>query len=97
MDNTHLRYERTHSAIGQAVTERLHGGYAATRRTDGSLLRKIEAAQNKLLAVPLHKRDEHWAAAVGGVIHATHLLSQGYRAKAGKVFAGARRIIEEAA
>lgn len=25
MDNTHLRHERTHSAIGQAVTERLHG------------------------------------------------------------------------
>lgn len=25
MDNTDLRHERTHSAIGQAVTERLHG------------------------------------------------------------------------
>jgi hypothetical protein len=24
MDNTHLRHARTHSAIGRAVTERLH-------------------------------------------------------------------------
>ena len=30
MDNTHLRHERTHTAIGRAVTEKLHGGHATT-------------------------------------------------------------------
>ena len=74
-----------------------HGGYAATGRTDGGLLRKIEAAQARLQAVPLEHRDEYWAAAVGGVIHASHLLAQGRRAKAGKVLANAKELIEYAA
>ncbi len=78
-------------------TTQQHGGFAISQRTDGGgLAKKIEAAQNKLLAVPLAKRNEHWAAAVGGVIHATHLLAGGRRAKAGKVFASAKDLIENA-
>lgn len=74
-----------------------HSGYTATGRTGGALLRKIEDAQAKLDRVPLAGRDEYWAAAVGGVKHAADLLSQGRRAKAGKVFAKARELIEWAA
>lgn len=78
-------------------TTQTHAGHAATGRTDGGLLRKIEAAQAKLDAVPLAQRDEYWAAAVGGVIHASHLLAEGRRAKAGKVLANAKELIEYAA
>lgn len=78
-------------------TNQQHGGYAATGRTDGGLLRKIQNAEAKLLAVPLAKRDEYWAAAVGGVIHASCLLAEGRRAKAGKVLADAKELIEYAA
>ncbi len=70
-----------------------HGGYLATGRTDGGLLNKINATLATLDAVPLGHRDELWAAAVGGARHAADLLSQGRRAKAGKVLAGARAII----
>lgn len=97
MDNTELRHARTHSAIGQAVTGRLHGGYAATGRTDGGLLDKIHDALRRLEGVPLDKRDEYWAAAFGGVRHAADLLAEGRRAKAGKVLANARELIEWAA
>jgi hypothetical protein len=97
MDNTHLRYERTHSAIGQAVTEKLHGGYAATGRADGGLLRKINEAKDKLNGVSLEHRDEYWCAAAGGVRYAEDPLAQGRRAKAGKVLANAKELIEYAA
>lgn len=94
MDNTDLRHARTHSAIGQAVTEKLHGGYAATDRTDGGLFKKIQDALRQLDSVPLEKRDEYWAAAWGGARHAADLLADGRRAKAGKVLANARELIE---
>ena len=78
-------------------TTQQHGGFAISQRTDGGgLAKKIEAAQTKLLAVPLAKRDEYWAAAVGGVIHAAHLLAGGRRAKAGKVLANAKELINYA-
>lgn len=66
-----------------------HGGYAATGRTDGGLLHKINAALASLESTPLDSRDEYWAAAVGGVRFAGDLLAQGRRAKAGKVLADA--------
>lgn len=66
-----------------------HRGYAATGRTGGGLQRKIEAAARKLLETPLSQRDEDWAASSGGVKYAAELLSQGRRAKAGKVLAKA--------
>lgn len=91
MDNTELRYARTHPSIGQAVTERLHGGYAISTRTGGGLLRKINAAMDCLERVPLDSRDEDWAASVGGVCLAAELLADGRRAKAGKVLAMAVR------
>lgn len=96
MDNTHLRHERTHTAIGRAVTEKLHGGHAISTRTGGSLANKINEALAKLDRVPLANRDEYWAAAVGGARHAADLLSQGRRAKAGKVLASARVLIQSA-
>lgn len=74
-----------------------HGGYAISGRTDGGLLDKVNAAMAKLERVPLDRRDEYWAAAVGGVRHAADLLAGGRRAKAGKVLAAARELIEWAA
>ena len=76
-------------------TTQQHGGLAISQRADGGgLAKKIEAAQDKLLAVPLGKRDEYWVAAVGVVIHATRLLAGGRRAKAGRVLANAKELIE---
>lgn len=71
-----------------------HGGYEATRRTDGGLAEKIQKAVIKLSLVPPVWRDELWAAAWGGVRHAQDLLADGRRAKAGKVLAGVRAIID---
>ena len=70
-------------------TQTEHRGYAATRRTGGALLRKIQAAEINLYSVPLEERDEQWATSMGGVKHASDLLAQGRRAKAGKVLAKA--------
>ncbi len=70
-------------------TQTEHRGYAATGRTGGALQRKIEDAARKLLETPLSKRDDDWAVSVGGVKYAAELLSQGRRAKAGKVLAKA--------
>lgn len=64
-----------------------HAGRAATGNTGGKLLRKINEALDKLIQVPLAERDEQWAVTIGGVAYANELLSQGRRAKAGKVFA----------
>lgn len=74
-------------------TNQQHAGYAATGRTGGGLAQKINEAEHRLNAVPLAKRDEYWAAAVGGVKHAHDLLVEGRRAKAGKVFAAAAGVI----
>jgi hypothetical protein len=71
-----------------------HGGYEATRRTDGDLAKKIQHTLAQLELVPLDWRDELWAAAWGGAVHANTLLAEGRRAKAGVVHARARRIIE---
>lgn len=71
-----------------------HGGYEATRRTDGGLFHKINDTLAQLELVPLTHRDELWAAAWGGATHASNLLAEGRRAKAGVVHARARRIIE---
>lgn len=74
-----------------------HAGYAATGRTDGGLANKINEALFRLGRVPLDQRDDYWAAAVGGVRHAEDLLAAGRRAKAGKVLANARELINWAA
>lgn len=79
------------------MTSTTHAGYAISGRTGGGLQLKIEAALDRLERVPLEKRDEYWAAAVGGVRHAADLLAGGRRAKAGKVLAAARELIEWAA
>lgn len=71
-----------------------HGGYAATRRTDGGLAKKIQHTLAQLELVPLDWRDELWAAAHGGATYASELLADGRRAKAGVVHARARKIIE---
>ena len=75
--------------------ENTHGGYEATRRTDGGLFRKINHTLAQLDCVPLTARDELWAAAWGGATHASNLLAEGRRAKAGVVHAAARRIIDQ--
>ena len=72
-----------------------HAGYAISTRTDGGLERRLEAATLRLRATPQALRDETWAAAWGGVAYACDLLADGRRAKAGKVFAGVRRILEQ--
>lgn len=71
-----------------------HGGYEATRRTDGGLALKIQDLLAELQATPIFIRDELWAAAWGGARHARELLAEGRRAKAGKVLASARAIID---
>ena len=71
-----------------------HSGYEATRRTDGGLAKKIQHTLAQLELVPLDWRDELWAAAWGGAVHANTLLAEGRRAKAGVVHARARKIIE---
>lgn len=72
-----------------------HGGYEATRRTDGGLFHKINRTLAQLECVPLSARDELWAAAWGGATHAQSLLAEGRRAKAGVVHARARQIIDQ--
>ena len=74
---------------GQAPAPAEHAGYKATRRTDGDLAQRIEQRLAELEAVPLGKRDDHWAVAVGGARFAQDLLAQGRRAKAGVVLAKA--------
>jgi len=76
------------------MQQQVHAGHKATGRTGGALQRKIIAAEVKLLSVPLADRDEDWAATIGGVRHANDLLSQGRRAKAGKVLASAIKAAE---
>jgi hypothetical protein len=78
---------------GKAEATTAHGGFAISQRTGGALLRKINDALAQLEAVPLERRDELWAAAVGGAKHARDLLEQGRRAKAGKVLASAKELI----
>ena len=78
-------------------TNQQHAGYAATGRTDGGMADKIANALAKLDRLPLEKRDEYWTASVLAVRHAADLLSQGRRAKAGKVLADAKELIEWAA
>lgn len=75
-------------------TETEHGGYAATRRTGGALARKILAAEIKLMAIPVAKRDDDWSKNIGVIRQAGDLLAQGRRAKAGKVLAGAVKAME---
>lgn len=71
-----------------------HGGHEATRRTDGDLFHKINDTLAQLELVPLADRNELWAAAWGGATHASNLLAEGFRAKAGKVLVKARLIAD---
>ena len=72
-----------------------HGGYAKSTRTEGALERRIKQAMQELNGVPLGSRNEDWAAVYGGVNHASDLLAEGRRAKAGKVFAAACNLAGE--
>ncbi|MBU3577561.1 hypothetical protein [Polynucleobacter sp. UK-Kesae-W10] len=69
------------------LTTKPHGGYAISTKPSDGLMRKIDTAISILNRVPLNSRNENWAAAVGGAMHAKDLLSEGRRAKAGKVLA----------
>lgn len=62
-----------------------------------ALIVRIVMAQNRLESTPIKYRGEVWAAAKGGVDYALELLQAGRKAKAGKVFAAALPVIEEAA
>lgn len=65
MDNTHLRHERTHSAIGQAATEHLHPegfrlsfAWGLARRThakdlEGAKAEAVASAENSGCRVSL--------------------------------------------
>ena len=75
----------------------VHGGYAISTRTGGALERRINETLDLLEAIPLACRDELWAAAIGGARYASELLAGGRRAKAGKVLANVRSIIEQPA
>ena len=74
-----------------------HAGRTISARTGGALANKITSTLAQLDSVPLAERDELWAAAWGGAKHASDLLADGRRAKAGKVLASARALLEEPA
>lgn len=71
-----------------------HAGYAISTRTGGVLEQRIQRALGQLGLVIASHRDEAWEQAWSAANEAADLLAAGRRAKAGKVFAIARSVME---